>query len=81
MSPPGWCMDNSEMCLSAANEVAVAALLAGQIRYGDIPRVVESTLSAEPAGQVDSLEAALAFDENARDRARGLVASLPGGAL
>src|SRR5207344_1827999 len=36
-------------CLNAANEVAVAAFLAGQLPFLDIPGVIEETLSALPA--------------------------------
>ena len=63
--------------LNAANEVAVAALLQGRITYADIPRVVESTLAAEPVVNIDCLTTALAVDEKARATADGLVAALP----
>ncbi len=63
--------------LNAANEVAVAALLQGRITYADIPRVVESTLAAEPVVNIDCFTTALAVDEKARATADGLVAALP----
>jgi 1-deoxy-D-xylulose-5-phosphate reductoisomerase len=59
--------------LNAANEVAVAALLAGRIRYVDIPRVVEDCLTALPAAPVTDLETALAVDHQARREADGHV--------
>ena len=62
--------------LNAANEEAVAALLAGRISYGDIPRVVESTLAAMPVTDIDCLETALAIDQEARVQARGRVAAV-----
>ena len=37
-------------CLNAANEIAVAAFLAGQIRFTDIPRVISGTNYLSPAG-------------------------------
>jgi 1-deoxy-D-xylulose-5-phosphate reductoisomerase len=62
--------------LNAANEVAVAALLAGRIRYVDLPRVIADSLDAVPAGEVPDLETALDIDRNARREAAGLVARL-----
>ena len=58
--------------LNAANEVAVAAFLSRRLRYTDIARVVESTLSGASAGD-DSLEAALEADADARRRATAAV--------
>ncbi|MFO7653290.1 MAG: 1-deoxy-D-xylulose-5-phosphate reductoisomerase [Candidatus Krumholzibacteriia bacterium] len=55
--------------LNAANEVAVAALLAERIGYADIPRVIEATLTEMHHGAVGSLEEALAVDGEARIRA------------
>ena len=59
--------------LNAANEVAVAALLAGHIRYADIPRVIEECLTALPAVPVTDLATALAVDVQARREADGQV--------
>ena len=72
----GMAGQGATIVLNAANEEAVAALLSGRIRYGDIPRVVENTLSAEEVADVDCLATALAIDEGARVRARGQVAAL-----
>ncbi len=54
--------------LNAANEVAVAAFLAGRIGFLDIARVVEDTLeAADKAGlAADTLEAVEAADGEAR---------------
>jgi 1-deoxy-D-xylulose-5-phosphate reductoisomerase len=66
--------------LNAANEVAVAALLAGKIRYIDVPRVIADSLDAVPAGKVPDLDTALDIDSKARREAAGHVARLfPGG--
>ncbi|EIC83060.1 1-deoxy-D-xylulose-5-phosphate reductoisomerase [Serratia sp. M24T3] len=55
--------------LNAANEVSVAAFLAGQIRFGDIARlnqqVLEKPLPAEPT----CVEEVLEIDRSARDSA------------
>ncbi|MCP4574281.1 MAG: 1-deoxy-D-xylulose-5-phosphate reductoisomerase [bacterium] len=60
--------------LNAANEVAVAALLEGRIRYADIPRIIAETLTDEEPGRVHDLAAALAVDARARRSATTHVA-------
>lgn len=52
--------------LNAANEVAVAAFLAGRIRFPEIARIIEDVLHTEPALAVESLETVLAADGRAR---------------
>ncbi|MCL6632007.1 MAG: 1-deoxy-D-xylulose-5-phosphate reductoisomerase [Alicyclobacillus herbarius] len=59
--------------LNAANEVAVAAFLAGRISFLEIPELVERVLDAEPAGTASSLEEVLEADARARVRASALV--------
>jgi 1-deoxy-D-xylulose-5-phosphate reductoisomerase len=59
--------------LNAANEVAVERFLAGDLRFTDIPRLIESVLESAPSGRGESLDALLAADRRARDAARGLV--------
>lgn len=60
--------------LNAANEVAVAAFLAGRIGFTDIAAVVERTLAAEPGGPAPTtLDAVLAVDGAARARAEALM--------
>ena len=54
--------------LSAANEVAVAAFLAGQIAFTDISALVEQTLSCDLPPAPDSLDDVLAVDAEARAR-------------
>ena len=69
-SAPAW--------LSAANEVAVDAFLTGALPWSGIADVVAETLEAwrdEPVDQVDSV---LAADEEARARARTVVARRTG---
>lgn len=52
--------------LNAANEVAVAAFLDGQIPFLSIPRVIETVLDAMPARAVGGLDDVLAADAEAR---------------
>ncbi|MCC6579365.1 MAG: 1-deoxy-D-xylulose-5-phosphate reductoisomerase [Phycisphaeraceae bacterium] len=51
---------------NGANEAAVAAFLAGRIRFGRIVQLAAEALSAIPARPVDSLAAALDADRQAR---------------
>jgi 1-deoxy-D-xylulose-5-phosphate reductoisomerase len=62
---------------NAANEVAVAAFIAGKIRFGAIARLVEATMNAwirsgnlQPLGSADD---AIAVDHNARNKAATLL--------
>jgi len=62
---------------NAANEVAVAAFIAGKIRFGAIARLVEATLEAwGRAGNrapLTSADDAIAVDHNARNKAATLL--------
>jgi 1-deoxy-D-xylulose-5-phosphate reductoisomerase len=63
--------------LNAANEVAVAAFLAGRLSFPGIAELVSHTLDAVAGGEVDSLEAVLALDRRARTAAEAqLTASV-----
>lgn len=60
--------------LNAANEVAVAAFLAGHLRFTRIAALVEETLERSPLGAAPaSLEDVLAIDQSARREARRLL--------
>ncbi len=59
--------------LNAANEVAVAAFLAGQIGFTRIPAMVEETLLRYSAPPPATLEDVLAVDGEARARAEQLL--------
>jgi len=59
--------------LNAANEVAVAAFLEGRIKFPDIPRVVEDTMTAHEPRPLESLAQVLAVDRWARNFAADLV--------
>ena len=52
--------------LNAANEVAVEAFLEHRLRFTDIAAVVSDVLAAMPAVPVDSLDAVMAADADAR---------------
>jgi 1-deoxy-D-xylulose-5-phosphate reductoisomerase len=60
---------------NAANEIAVAAFLAGQIPFLAIPRVVEYTLSALRTVEPTSLEEVIAADLAARATATARLSS------
>lgn len=62
--------------MNAANEIAVDAFLHGGIRFPDISDIIESTMQAHAAREIDSLEAALEADRSAREKAESLVHAL-----
>lgn len=59
--------------LNAANEVAVAAFLAGRIGFLDIPRTIESVLDRDPARSVAELSDVLEADGRARRAAHDVI--------
>ncbi len=59
--------------LNAANEVAVAAFLGGEIRWAVIPDVLEEVLTRHDGGIADSVEAVIEADQRARLVAREVV--------
>ena len=59
--------------LNAANEVAVAAFLAGQIGFMDVTALVENTLSRYSASAPTSLDDVLNVDREARATATALL--------
>jgi 1-deoxy-D-xylulose-5-phosphate reductoisomerase len=65
-SAPAW--------LSAANEIAVQSFLEGGLRWADIANVVAETLEGWRDEQIDQVEAVLAADAAARERAQAIVA-------
>jgi 1-deoxy-D-xylulose-5-phosphate reductoisomerase len=66
---------NGPTVLSAANEIAVEAFLAGRVRFTDIVGVVEAVLEAVPNRPLDSLEDVSAADTRARQEAARLIAA------
>ena len=64
------------MCVfSAANEIAVAAFLSGEIRFTDIDRVIDIALKTVELAEPDSLDAVQALDQKAREAAQQSIAS------
>ena len=59
--------------LNAANEVAVASFLAGQLAFTAIPEVIAGAMDAHAAAPVDTLPAVRAVDAWARSHAQDLV--------
>jgi 1-deoxy-D-xylulose-5-phosphate reductoisomerase len=60
---------SAPVVLNAANEVAVSAFLAGRLRFTGIAELVAGVLAGLGSGKVDSLEAVLALDQQARNAA------------
>lgn len=63
---------------NAANEVAVAAFLDGQIAFTGIPGVIESTLAKVPVLEPTALSVVESADAEARQLAAEYIAGLPG---
>ncbi|MGO9405161.1 MAG: 1-deoxy-D-xylulose-5-phosphate reductoisomerase [Terriglobales bacterium] len=61
------------IALNAADEVAVAAFLGEQIGFEDIPRIIEETMAATPAGHLESIQKVLMLDTEARLLAKEMV--------
>ena len=66
----------STAVLNAANEVAVAAFLAGQIRFDQIHRVNRDALDRVKLSAVSGIEDLLRIDQQTRDTAQQLVKRL-----
>ena len=59
--------------LNAANEVAVAAFLEGRIGFSAIPALIAGALDLGPSAELESVEACLAVDAEARRRVEELM--------
>jgi 1-deoxy-D-xylulose-5-phosphate reductoisomerase len=62
------------VALNAADEVAVAAFLAGSIGFSDIPRIIEDVLAETGSGRLESIAKVLKADEEARRYAQERIA-------
>jgi 1-deoxy-D-xylulose-5-phosphate reductoisomerase len=71
--------DAAPVVLNAANEVAVAAFLGERIRFTQIPELIERTLERHPLELLESIEACVAIDAEARRLTGELVVSHAGG--
>ena len=68
--------EGATLALNAANEIAVAAFLDHQIKFLDIPKVVEETVGKRAFKAPQSLETVVAADKAARDSAKAIVERL-----
>ncbi len=62
------------VALNAADEVAVAAFLAGSISFNDIPRIIEDVLAGTNSGKLESIAKVLEADAEARRLAQQRLA-------
>src|SRR6202012_5448585 len=62
------------IALNAADEIAVAAFLAGEIPFLGIPRTIEQVLEQTQSAHPSSIHEVLAADVAARERARNVIA-------
>lgn len=63
--------------LNAANEIAVAAFLAGELAFQGIANVIEAVMQQMPVRPASELATILSADQEARARATNYIASLP----
>src|SRR5579862_1828409 len=63
------------VALNAADEVAVAAFLEGNIRFDEIPRIIEEVLQATDSGRIESIAEVVEADAEARRHAQKRIAS------
>jgi 1-deoxy-D-xylulose-5-phosphate reductoisomerase len=64
------------VALNAADEIAVAAFLEGKIRFDQIPRIIEDTLTETSCGALESIKKVLDADADARRAAQQKVLAL-----
>jgi 1-deoxy-D-xylulose-5-phosphate reductoisomerase len=63
------------IALNAADEIAVAAFLSGEIPFMGIPRTIEKVLAQTPAATPGSIADVLAADGQARELAKAVIRS------
>ena len=61
------------IALNAADEIAVAAFLLGEIPFMGIPRTIDKVLAETPAARPASIDEVLAADKHARELARAAI--------
>jgi 1-deoxy-D-xylulose-5-phosphate reductoisomerase len=62
------------IALNAADEIAVAAFLRGEIPFLGIPRTIEKVIRETNPAQPASIDEVLAVDAQSRDRAADVIA-------
>ena len=65
--------EGKTVALNAADEIAVASFLQGEIRFDQIPRVIEDVLTETNTGTLESIKKVLEADTQARQVARERV--------
>ena len=69
------------LVLTAANEVAVAAFLAGRCGFMEVPRLIGDALDTHAAIAVDDLDACLALDGEVRRTTEAALGRIPAGSV
>jgi len=64
---------SAPIILNAANEMAVAAFLAGTLRFDQIPDIIDAALQEQPVTRTESLAQVLEVDRKARELGAGLL--------
>jgi 1-deoxy-D-xylulose-5-phosphate reductoisomerase len=67
------------LVLNAANEVAVAAFLAGRCSFMEIPRLIGDALDTHAGSAAEDLDACLALDGLVRQGAEAALGAIPAG--
>jgi 1-deoxy-D-xylulose 5-phosphate reductoisomerase len=67
---------NAPCVLNAANEIAVGAVLNGELKFGLIPEVIRRTISEMPLEPIPDTDSIYAFDSEARLRASEVLKRL-----
>jgi 1-deoxy-D-xylulose-5-phosphate reductoisomerase len=62
--------------LNAANEIAVEAFLNEQVRFTDIPVIIERCMDATAVKQADNLSVILEVDQQARELSKQIISEL-----
>ncbi|WP_263371103.1 1-deoxy-D-xylulose-5-phosphate reductoisomerase [Granulicella cerasi] len=62
------------IALNAADEIAVASFLKGELPFLGIPRTIERVLALTPSTSPASIQEVLALDQHARQQAREVIA-------
>ena len=79
LARPGRAGGAAPLVLNAANEVAVAAFLAGRCGFMEVPRLIGDALDAHAGAAADDLGACLALDAAVRRTTEAALGSIPAG--
>ena len=73
--------ESGPVALNAANEIAVACFLRGELAFNRIPGLIEEVLTRTPATALTDLPEVLELDREARSLARQLISARSTGAV